>query len=221
MHRLARAFGAGLILGLSISAQAGPSCIWFADDKDVFQVSTDTNRISQTISLNDTRQLVMNAQNCSVWVAPDARVLLQYDGNADLIQRIDLRNLAKKLGNTDQIAIDPYDNSLWVSDEMQLGHISATGQLLVLVKAARPVKQIAVALDESVWALSDQFLLHYDSQGNLLSVFFGTSGVIATSQYFTIDSLGGLLWLAGERVLVMDALTMALKRRDVITPLLL
>lgn len=200
MGRLARAFGAGVTLVLSFSAQAAPSCIWFADDKGVFQVSTDTNQISQTISLKDTRQLVMNAQDCGVWVVPNGRVLLQYDGNANLMQRIDLLTQIKKLGNIDQISIDPYDNSLWVSDGTQLGHVSVRGQLLVLIKAAQPIKQIAVALDESVWALSDQSLLHYDSQGKLLGVF-DIGGMIAKPQFHAIDSLGGLLWLAGERVL--------------------
>jgi hypothetical protein len=47
MGRLARALSAGFTQVLSISAQSGPSCIWFAGKGDIFQVAADTHQITQ------------------------------------------------------------------------------------------------------------------------------------------------------------------------------
>jgi len=49
MGRLARALGAGFTRVWSISAQAGPCCIWFAGKGDVFQVVTGTHQITHTV----------------------------------------------------------------------------------------------------------------------------------------------------------------------------
>ena len=53
MGRLARALCAGLTPVFSFSAQPGPSCIWFADGKDVFHISAGTNQITQTIRISE------------------------------------------------------------------------------------------------------------------------------------------------------------------------
>jgi hypothetical protein len=42
MGRLARALSAGFTLVFSISAQAAPSCIWFAGKGDIFQIVAGT-----------------------------------------------------------------------------------------------------------------------------------------------------------------------------------
>jgi hypothetical protein len=49
MGHLARALSAGFTQVLSISAQAGPCCIWFAGKRNIFQFVAGTNQITQTV----------------------------------------------------------------------------------------------------------------------------------------------------------------------------
>ncbi len=175
------------------------SCIWFASEEAVYQVQDGT--VSQQIGVDDPHALAMGAEGCGVWVLVQ-RQLVQYDSNGSLIQRIDLGSLGKKVDDARQLAVDPYDESLWFSDERQLTHVSATGQLVGSWEAPGRIRELAVALDQSIWILGNKQLWHYSAQGARLASLDLRGQIKEEPKWLAVDSLGGRLWVAGEKRLV-------------------
>lgn len=109
------------LLGASaIAADSPPQCIWYAGDKALNQVRTDSNLISQTVSLKDVKMLAMNASDCGV-LALSKKTIYRYDANAALVQTIDLRMLNKDMDEEDdddddagQDAATSYDDGAWL-----------------------------------------------------------------------------------------------------------
>ena len=185
-------------------AHAG-SCLWFADHNFLHQVQTDTNQISQNVLLKEPLGLAMNATDCGVWTLAE-RALHKYAANGNLAQQIDLNSLLPKVENVRQIAVDPYDNSVWFITENQFYHISASGLLIGSWKAAGSVRRFSLGLDQSLWAIGSKQLWHYDIQGNLLATV-NLDGVVKNEpKLLAVDGLGGVLWIAGEKQLIQFSL---------------
>gem|GEM_PF-4861007 len=190
-------------IGGSVSAAASAAsapCIWYADGHAIHQVATDTNEVTQTIALKEAHRLAMNGSDCGVWAVVDKQ-LVQYDANAVQTQKIALASLNKKFDDAGQLAVDPYDSSLWLADEKTLVHVAAGGQFIGSTNAPGNIRKFILGLDQSVWILGNKQLWHVSNQGALLSSQDLHKTADAAPKQLALDHLAGLLWLAGEKEL--------------------
>lgn len=208
MDVLIRLAALGLFFGFISSAYAsaivgGPppppsySCIWYADATAIHQIRTDTNQIAVNPAVPKIRELAMNADDCGVW-ALDGKTLFQYDPLGNLLQQIAVASLDSELDNAHQLALDPYSNSLWLSDEKRLVHLSTQGQVIGAWNVAGPVKRLALDLDEGVWILGKHRARHYSRDGQPLATFRLARVLKDVSRQFVVDSVNGRFWLAGK-----------------------
>jgi PKD repeat protein len=183
------------------SADAATHCIWFADSNAIYQVDTDTNQIVQTVAVKDVQSLAMNGSDCSV-TALMKKQLARFDGNGMLLQTIDLQSLNKGLGDVQQLVIDPFDNSVWLHDEKTVVHLNANGQFTGSFITPSAIRSTVLAMDESIWMLGNKQLSHYSAKGALLASQDLKKLIDPEPKLLAIDSVGGLLWFAGEKQLV-------------------
>ena len=183
-----------------LSLQSGAnSCVWYADDDTIRQVETSSNEVTRVVPLRHSRWLVMNATDCGVWTLDQHdRRLLRYDAEGALALEIRVRDLDRRLREVEQLQLDPYDGSLWVADERRLYHVASSGQLLGSFTAPGEVRRLRVALDQSLWVLGKRELWHFDAQGALLASYPLARHLAADARHLTVDSLGGVVWLADE-----------------------
>jgi PKD repeat protein len=199
MSRTLRAAIAALVL-LSPVAAFAQSCIWFAGKDTLSQVRPGSNAIALTVSTEHVQALAMNGQDCSI-SALDKKRLLQYDASGALQNKIDLKSVDKKLEDADQLAVHPYDRSIWIADHKNLVHLSSTGSVISESPLTGPVRSIAVALDQSVWVLGNKQLWQFSAQGSLIAIIDLHKLVTSAPKLLSLDPLGGMLWLAGEKQL--------------------
>ncbi|OGT12641.1 MAG: hypothetical protein A3F73_08960, partial [Gallionellales bacterium RIFCSPLOWO2_12_FULL_59_22] len=182
-------------------APAAPaSCIWFADKDAIHQVSSGDNQVARTVALDKAHSLAMNGSGCGVW-AISAGQLHQFDADGVQTRQIALRFLNGKLGDTTQVVADPYDGSIWLSDNKTLVHADANGQIIATVATPGNIAKVLVALDQSVWVFESRQLWHYSPHGDLLATLDLHQLLGPEPKYAALDSLGEALWLAGEKQL--------------------
>ena len=187
-----------LLGAVSVNAMAD-SCIWYADDDTIRQVQTSTNQITHVIPLRNPQRLIMNATDCGVWVLDkNNSKLLRYSADGVLEREIRVRNLDARLDEVDLLHVDPYDGSLWITDDRRIDHVTPTGQLITSFSAPGDVRRMQVALDRSLWALGKRDLWHFDPSGKLLTSYPLGRHLADDARYFELDSLGGLIWLADD-----------------------
>ena len=184
------------------------SCIWFADKDAIYQVASDTNQVTRTIALDNAHNLAMNGSDCGVW-AVAGKQLYKFDADGVQTQQIALHSLNDKLDDTTQAAVDPYDGSVWLSDNKTLVHVGADGRLIATGAAPGNIARLMVALDRSVWMLDSKHLWHYSPQGALLATHDLHKLLGPEPKYMAIDNLGEALWLAGEKQLTQIRLNQA------------
>lgn len=192
----------GLFIATAIfDAQAG-SCIWYVDEESIRQVQADTNQVTQVVTLRHPRRLAMNSADCGVWaVDKEKDELLRFNAEGTLETRLLARQLDPRLGEIEQLEVDPYDGSLWISDDERVYHISAAGRLLGGFAAPEKIERLRVALDQSVWAMGKRTLWRFDSEGILVATYSLKPFLTSAGRHFEIDNPGGVLWLADEHEL--------------------
>ena len=190
-----------LLGAVSVNAMAD-SCIWYADDDTIRQVQTSTNQITHVVPLRNPQRLIMNATDCGVWVLDkNNSKLLRYSADGVLEREIRVRNLDSQLDEVDLLHIDPYDGSLWITDDRRIDHVTPTGQLITSFSAPGEVRRMQVALDRSLWALGKRDLWHFDPNGKLLATYTLGRHLAGDARYFELDNLGGVIWLADDNSL--------------------
>lgn len=183
------------------SSQANGSCIWYSDGDSINQFHTDTNKVAHSVALKDVDALAMNGTDCGVVVLARKR-LYQFNTDAVKTQEIELRSLNRNLDNADHLVVDPFDGSVWLADEKNLLHLSADSQKAGAWAMHGHIRTLAVGLDQSVWLLGNKQLSHYSLQGALLAAHDLHKFVRAEPKYMSIDSIGGVLWIAGGKQVV-------------------
>jgi PKD repeat protein len=180
----------------------GDSCVWYSHADSIRQVRTSTNQVTRIIALRHPQRLVMNAEDCGVWTLDKRdRRLLRFDAEGNLEREIRVRSLDRRLDEVERLQLDPYDGSLWVSDERRLFHVSPEGTLLGGFSAPGSIRRLRVALDQTLWVLGKRDLWQFDPAGNLLATFVLGRHLAADARHFAIDELGGFIWLADEHEL--------------------
>lgn len=192
----------------NIASTAPASCIWYADANTLYQVATDTNTVAKTVSLKAAHSLAMNGSDCGVWAVSEKQ-LYRFDAAANQTFKLALKSLSKPLDDTSRLAVDPLDNSVWLSDDKTLVHMNANGQQLGSVNTAGNIKGIVVELDQTVWVLGGQQIWHYSAQGVLIASQDLNKLLRADPKYLAFDSLGQALWVAGGKQLIQINLDQA------------
>jgi len=177
------------------------SAVWLADHKLLKRIDLVTNQVDLTVALDhEAKALAVDPVDGAVWALVQKQ-LLKFDANGQPLLQADLKNLVHRLDDPRHLVLDPYDASLWVSGQKTLLHVDSQGQRLGAWTAPEVIKAMALDVDESLWLLGHRQLLHLSRQGTALHSLDLKSHV-KEPDHLAVDSLGGLLWVAGKRELV-------------------
>ncbi|MGQ0568122.1 MAG: hypothetical protein ACT4P5_01125, partial [Armatimonadota bacterium] len=191
------------ILAAVIAAWAhsalGDSCVWYSHDDSIRQVQASSNQVTRVIPLRQPHRLVMNAEDCGVWTLDKHdRRILRFDAQGNLEREIRVRTLDPRLDEVERLHLDPYDGSLWVTDDRRIFHLSASGELLGSFPAPAEIRRLRVALDQTLWVLGKRELWRFDAKGTLLAAYTLGRHLAGDARYFALDNIGGLIWLADD-----------------------
>ena len=195
-----RAAAAALVLALPWAASA-QSCMWFGQKDGLMQVQTETNAVSAIVSIGHPDAIAMNGQDCGLWKLDNKR-LRRHDATGVLQQEISLAAIHKKLVNAAQLAVDPYDGSVWVLDKNVLAHLSSMGSLLSLHDSDGATEAAIVGQDQSVWVLDDKRILRFGATGAALPSVELNGAIRGNPKHLAFDEVGGVVWLATSKNLV-------------------
>jgi len=196
--RAAVRFAGWLLCALAPATALADSCVWVSDEDSLRQVQASTNQVTVSVPSRGVSRLIMNAGDCGVWAFnKDERRLRRYAADGTLELDIGVQSLDSRIDEIKDVQIDPHDESLWLADERRFSHISPAGQLLIGFPAPGEVRQFRVALDQSLWLLGERRLWHFDKQGTPLAKFALADDLAEDARQFAVDSLGGLIWVAG------------------------
>ena len=112
--------------------------------------------------------------------------------------------IATEDGAVVAIEVDPYDASAWIAtDRSLLLHIAQDGTEIRRTLLPAIGGPVAIALDQSVWAVAGDQLLHFASDGRWLAARPFPRGADADTAptALAVDSLGDQLWIATAHTL--------------------
>ncbi len=177
-------------------APCNAGSMWIADREGV--VLIDAGGPHPIEATSDVAQLAATADG-GVWAAGAHRLqAIARDGS----MRADLDVRAPGYGAVRKVEVDPYDDSVWIAtDRPLLLHVARDGTLLQKATLPSVAETFAIALDQTVWALADEQLMHLGSDGHVLATRQTARESDAGPVALAIDSLGDQLWIATPRLL--------------------
>ncbi|MHB8728224.1 MAG: DUF7948 domain-containing protein [Sulfuricaulis sp.] len=175
--------------------------LWVAAGTHLNRLDPNTYWISQTFDLTSTPQaLVVDSQDDSLWVLT-APTLSKFDANASLLVELDLRTLEPGIEDIKLLQMNPYDASLWLAGGKSLLHLNRDGKLIAARQSPNNIHAIALDLDESLWVLTDNELLHFAASATLISTF-PLHSLLSEPRYLALDQIGRRLAVADTRQVV-------------------
>jgi hypothetical protein len=199
-------------LGAFIAPAANPSLVWFSSADTLYQVDANSNDLARTLALKAAGRLAVDGKGAA-WLATDTEVAkFDADGGTRL------QSTLKAFGLAPQpiIAVDPFDDSVWLADSKIVLHLDANGQRLATLETPlADVRQVRAGLDQSVWLLGNKQLANVAATGAILAAVDLHQLVGAEPKDFVVDDLGAAIWLAGEKELVQvdrGSASLALRR---------
>lgn len=191
-----------LLAAVTVAPAAADSCVWFSHDDSIRQVQTSINQVTRVVPLRNPHRLLMNAEDCGVWTLDKHdRRILRFSAEGALEREIRIRDVDPRLDEVERLHLDPYSQSLWVTDDRRIFHISSSGTLLGSFGAPGEIRRLRVGLDQTLWVLGKRDLWHFDPAGNLLATHTLGRHLAGDARYFVIDNVGGLIWLADDNEL--------------------
>ncbi|MHB8535100.1 MAG: hypothetical protein ACYDBW_06590 [Sulfuricaulis sp.] len=191
----------GVLPVLLLPAVAQTPSLWLTTHKTLQRFNLDLNQVDRNLALpHEARALVLDPADGAVWALVQKQ-LLKFTADGQPAYQVDLTSRVQKWDEPRWLALNPYDASLWVAGEKVLLHLDAQGQRLQAVAAPEEIQTLVLDVDESLWLLGHQQLRHLSPQGTLLHSL-DLKPLIHDPEYLVVDSLGGLLWVAGEHGLV-------------------
>ncbi len=204
MTRLLLAAFAWMVLALPMSATA--SVVWFSTDEHLFRADTTTNAIVQTLPIKGIASLAVDSQRAA-WIVTTKQVS-KFAADGSPLFQADLGMIG--LMGAATIAVNPYDNSVWLVDQKTALLLDANGRPLFSIPApGANARQIQIAPDESLWILGNKQLTHYSPSGAMIENFDLHAITTAEPKYFVVDKIGGSIWFAGEKDLIQVDLASA------------
>jgi len=205
-YLLRAAFAAIVFLLSSTSVTTHAASLWFGDEDYLRRFDPVTLQITLRLTLNDlgdTQALAPDAEDNSLWLLTDER-LLKYDAAGAVALRLSYSQLG--MGDDDDdgagLLLDPYDRSIWLVSGSTLLHLDNRGNRLSKTALPAPARAAALALSERVWVLGDRVLWQYSAQGALLARHDLRQLMQDEPKRLAIDSISGKIWLAGDKQLL-------------------
>ncbi len=190
-----------LVLTAAAQNSALGSAVWFTDHKDLKRIDLHTNRIDLIVSLDhEAEALAVDPTDGAVWALIEKH-LTKFDRSGQAILQVNLKDQTKKLDEPRSLVLNPYDMTLWVAGEKMLLHLDSQGKLLQEWEASDEIQSMGLDADESLWLLTHRELLHISPHGAVLQSL-NLKTHIKEPEYLAVDSLGGLLWVAGKQELI-------------------
>ena len=229
-----------LATAAQVSSSTGPSIgpgIWVADHKTLKYVDPATHEVSQTYRLDHKpRALVIDPTDDALWVLT-RRQLLKFDGATNLLKEIDLRDLTREtdpaqgnehnhkrkgdkngLDEAQLLALNPYDQSVWVAGERTLVHLDREGLLRAIVDLPERIHAMVLNLNESLWVMGRRHIWQVINDGTLIEPFKFLEFIQLAggddekdhsqqksgsghTRFFALDGLGNALWFGNQRQL--------------------
>jgi Bacterial Ig domain len=222
----------------SAAADNTPSTfIWFADNKTLKQISTATQEVIQSYHLEEKPlALALDPTDKALWVL-GKRELLKLDAEVNRLLEIDLKALTQQRSDTqgkdhkgnkhehdkkeglekaEFLALNPYDQSVWIAGEKTLLHLDKDGTLLQSTVLPDKVRAIALNLDDTLWVMGERHIWQVQADGSFTEPF-GLPETIAAPKnddnddhgdrsgepkhirFIALDPLGEVLWVANLR----------------------
>jgi Glucodextranase, domain B/PKD domain len=224
--------------GTSAAADNTPSTfIWFADNKTLKQISTATQEVIQSYHLEEKPlALALDPTDKALWVL-GKRELLKLDAEVNRPLEIDLKALTQQRSDTqgkdhkgnkhkhdkkeglekaEFLALNPYDQSVWIAGEKTLLHLDKDGTLLQSTVLPDKVRAIALSLDETFWVMGERHIWQVQADGSFTEPFDLPETIAAPKnddnddhgdrsdepksiRFIALDPLGEVLWMANLR----------------------
>lgn len=169
--------------------------VWFVTESALAKIDPALNAVTQTIDLQGVKELAVDVRTGNVWATTQSTFYLLAPNGA-VLQRLDAAALS--LDAIKRLAVNPYDNSVWLASNNRLAHVSATGQFLFAFAIPAESKALSLAADETLWVISSSKLSHYLPAGQLLAERNLADFNLDEAKFLFVDSLGEIVWLAGE-----------------------
>lgn len=201
----ARAFAAFVLLVVSFPSitapPATPSDIWGAVHKTLLRIDPASNGSSATVDVPDEVEgLAIDPRDGGVWALSHKR-LGKFDRAGQSLLDINLKDIEPKFDKAEAIVLNPYDGAVWIAGKKQLVYLDESGTKRLSWSAPDKIDAIAFDIDESLWVLTQQALLHLAEDGRILSTLDLTPHVKGPKRV-VVDGLSGLLWIMGEKALL-------------------
>ncbi len=186
----------------SVTAQpATPSDIWGAVHKSLLRIDPASNGSSATVDVPDEVEgLAIDPRDGGVWALSHKR-LGRFDRTGQALLDINLKDIEPKFDEADAIVLNPYEGAVWIAGNKQLLYLDESGTKRLSWSAPDKIDAIAFDIDESLWVLTHQGLMHLAEDGRILSTLDLTPHVKEPKRV-VVDGLGGLLWIMGEKALL-------------------
>jgi hypothetical protein len=199
MFRLPHFMLAAILLLCNQAQSAG---LWFSGGDILRQADTTYNQVILSLSTQSLGkvQTLAVSDGDGVWALSDKHLLKLDAGGAILL---DLNPQSLGVEGAATLLPNPYDLSLWLVSGKTLLHLNAAGQLLGKTTLPGVTRTAVPGLDEHLWLLGNKTIWRYSPQGRLLAAYDLRALVREEPKFLAVDSMGGKLWLAGEKQLVL------------------
>jgi len=207
-----------------------PTFIWFADHKTLKQIHTVTNEVAQTYHLEQKPiALAVDPTDNTLWVL-GKHELFKLDANTNRLLDIDLKELSKNTKNAhgerkedkhkkdkgldraELLALNPYDQSVWIAGEKSLLHLDKDGTLLQSTALPNKIRAIALSLDKTLWVMGERHIWQAQAGGSFAEPFSlpetiaddaddhgHRSDESKSIRFMALDPLGSVLWAGNLR----------------------
>jgi hypothetical protein len=190
-----------LLLPAAAQNPSPGSAVWLADHKHLKRIDLVTIQVDLIVSYDhEAEALAVDPAEGTVWALIEKQ-LTKFDRGGQTILQVDLKDQTKKLDEPRSLVFNPYDATLWVAGEKVLLHLDAQGEPLQEWGASDEIQSMGLDVDESLWLLTHRQLLHLSPQGAVLQGL-DLKSYIKEPEHLAVDSLGGLLWVAGKKELI-------------------
>ena len=170
--------------------------IWLTDGEGVSQLLS--NRSTRVLSIPDVRKLAATHEG-GVWAMNSHRLVhISRDGGV----RADIDLTSGDYGEGIGLAVDPYDDSAWITtDKPLLLHFSDAGTLAHGTSLPATASALFVALDQTPWLIAHGQLAHFPKEAQSLQFDRAPVAKDIVAGGLAVDALREQAWIAGSHAL--------------------
>lgn len=202
-------FAVALLIPVSANnSTAGTSAraVWFADHGAAYRIDPVTHQIAATLPLSEeATDLAVDPNSDILWVLTHKH-LWKFDAGTNLLWDGDLGGLTPEIEDPDFITVNAFDSSIAVVAKKGLLYLAADHRMRFFWQAPKQIDAVAIDYDESLWVLAADRMYRLAPNGTVMSDQDATP-VLSGVARLSLDSLGGVMWLANKRQVLRRDLT--------------